>query len=197
MDRGAWQATVHGATKNLTYTHHLVYIVSKQNEWNKWIHAYTPLRWWTEGPRSLLDCPPNLLPYRASYTPLCWWNSTMPSGNMSTTTCLPLTPKRPCPLYKLGTWSTCLIIPGWSNPKTAGTIQNYPPYPNCSQTPEGTPLSPKTDLRSCAALLNWPLSGLPHRTHLLKNHPATVDHPRRHWMTWTLCNLQLFLTQLL
>ena len=55
--------------------------------------------------------PPNLLPYQASYSPLCWWNSAMPSGNTSTTTCLPLTPKPPCPLYKLGTWSICLIIP--------------------------------------------------------------------------------------
>ena len=50
-------------------------------------------------------------------------------------------------------------------------------------------LSPKTGhLRSCVALLNWPLSGLPHRIHLLKIHPATtsVSHPRRRWMTWTL-----------
>ena len=54
-------------------------------------------------------------------------------------------------------------------------------------------------LQSCAALLNWPLSGLPHRAHLLKNHLATtsVNHRRRHWMTWTLFNLQLFLIQLL
>ena len=55
--------------------------------------------------------PPNLLPFQASYTPLCWRNSAMPSGNRSTTTCLPPTPKPPCPLYKLGTWSICLIIP--------------------------------------------------------------------------------------
>ena len=53
----------------------------------------------------------NLLPYQASYTPLCWRNSKMPSGNTSTTTCLLLTPKPPCPLYKLGTRSICLIIP--------------------------------------------------------------------------------------
>ena len=55
--------------------------------------------------------PPNLLPYQASYTPLCWRNSAMPSGNTSTTTCLPLIPKPSCPLYKLGTRSVCLIIP--------------------------------------------------------------------------------------
>ena len=55
--------------------------------------------------------PPNLLPYQASYSPLCWQNSAMPSGNTSTTPCLPLAPKPPCPLYKLGTWSICLIIP--------------------------------------------------------------------------------------
>ena len=55
--------------------------------------------------------PPNVLPYQASYTLLCWQNSAMPSGNTSTTTCLTLTPKPPCPLYKLGTWSICLIIP--------------------------------------------------------------------------------------
>ena len=52
-----------------------------------------------EGPCSLLDSPLNLLPYQASYTPLCWKNSAMPSGNMSTTTCLPLILKPPCPLY--------------------------------------------------------------------------------------------------
>ena len=39
--------------------------------------------------------PPNLLPYQASYTPLCWWNSAISSGNMSTTTSLPLTLKSP------------------------------------------------------------------------------------------------------
>jgi len=39
--------------------------------------------------------PLNLLSYQASYTPLCWQNSAMPSGNKSTTTCLPLTPKPP------------------------------------------------------------------------------------------------------
>ena len=61
--------------------------------------------------------PPGLPPeppkYQASYTPLCWKNSAMPSGNMSTTTCLPLILKPPCPLYMvyLGTWSICLIIP--------------------------------------------------------------------------------------
>ena len=48
-----------------------------------------------EGPGSLLDSPLNLLPYQASYTLLCWQNSAMPSGNTSTTTCLPLTPKPP------------------------------------------------------------------------------------------------------
>ena len=54
---------------------------------------------------SLLDSPLSLLPFQASYTPLCWRNSAMPSGNRSTTICLPLPPKPPCPLYKLGTWS--------------------------------------------------------------------------------------------
>ena len=48
-----------------------------------------------EGPCSLLDAPLKLLPYQASYTPLCWRNSAMPSGNMSTTTSLPLTLKSP------------------------------------------------------------------------------------------------------
>ena len=41
----------------------------------------------------------------------CWRNSSMASGNTSTSTCLPLTPKPPCLLYKLGTRSICLIIP--------------------------------------------------------------------------------------
>ena len=55
--------------------------------------------------------PLSLLPFQASYTPLCWRSSAMPSGDTSTTICLPLTPKPPCPLYKLGTRSICLIIP--------------------------------------------------------------------------------------
>ena len=55
--------------------------------------------------------PPSLLSFQAPYTPLCWRNSAMPSGDTSTTICLPLTPKPPCHRYKLGTWSICLIIP--------------------------------------------------------------------------------------
>ena len=63
--------------------------------------------------------PPNLLPFQASYTPLCWRNSAMPSGDSSTTICLPLPPKPPCPLYKLGTWSVCLIIPRETQPQSS------------------------------------------------------------------------------
>ena len=42
-----------GNKESLSHTH-LVYIVSKQNEWNKCIHAYIPLRWC-----SLLDSFPD------------------------------------------------------------------------------------------------------------------------------------------
>ena len=77
-----------------------------------------------EGPCSLLDSPLNLLPYQASYTPLCWRNSAVPSGNLSATTCLPLTPKPLCPLYKLWTWSVCQIIPqGVLTPKWQGPFK--------------------------------------------------------------------------
>ena len=55
-----------------------------------------------EGPCSLLDYPLNLLPYQASYIPLCWQNSAMPSGNTSTTPCLPLAPKPPAPFTNWG-----------------------------------------------------------------------------------------------
>ena len=56
-------------------------------------------------PRLPPGLPLSLLPFQASYTPLYWRSSAMPSGDMSTTICLPLPPKPPCPLYKLGTWS--------------------------------------------------------------------------------------------
>ena len=55
--------------------------------------------------------PPKPPPIPNSYTPLWQQNPAVPSGNMSTTTCILLTPKPPCPLYKLETWSLCLKIP--------------------------------------------------------------------------------------